>query len=819
MATVDKNFKIKNGLIVGDSTNLVNYTSASPSNPFIGQLWINDPFLYAWSGSAWSLVGDGGATASLPAGGTIGQILAKIDATNYNTEWIDNYTSNVKHEVKAAEALIKGNAVYVSSATGTNMLVSKASNTSDQTSARTMGLIDSTLNTNDIGFVITEGLLSGLNTSTASVGDPVWLGVGGNLLYGFANKPHAPAHLVYIGVITRVHAVNGEIFINVANGYEIEELHDVLIQSASNNNILYYNSASSLWMNKDLQAAIKEVDGSGSGIDADLLDGQDSTYFMQASASSNFLPTSASSNYLRIDNASAIYLNKTDAENIYLPSASYNASDILNKIKTVDGSGSGLDADLLDGNDSSYYLSTETASLIYLPSASYTASDVLNKIKTVDGQGSGLDADLLDGQNSLYFLNTSSATQEKVGDITFHGTLTVNELVVSGSSTFIATQDLSVTDSLILLASEQYNSDGLDIGFIGSYGDGTTSSASHYHASFARDASQNKWKLLSNGPAPVNNVIDYSSPLVEYGVLQLKSIEVSSSVVTNNFNADLLDGNHGSYYMPQAASATFQPLDGDLTAIAANTGNGLLKRTATDTWITITDNSTNWDTAYTDRLKWDGGSTGLTAATGRTSLGATTVGSNIFTLTNPSAITFLKVNADNTVSTESAATYKTSLSLNNVENTALSTWAGSTNITTVGTLAIPTIKSPKEPITVSATAATGSVQFDISTQAIVYYTSNATANWTLNVRGNSTTSLNSIMNNGESLSLVFMVTNGTTAYYHANMMIDGLSVTPKWQGGSAPTGGNASSIDIYTFDIIKTASATYTILAALTGFA
>lgn len=94
----------------------------------------------------------------------------------------------------------------------------------------------------------------------------------------------------------------------------------------------------------------------------------------------------------------------------------------------------------------------------------------------------------------------------------------------------------------------------------------------------------------------------------------------------------------------------------------------------------------NWNDAYTDRLKWDGGATGLTAATGRSSLGGTTVGQNIFTLTNPGAITFLRMNADNTVDARSAANYKTDLSLNNVENTALSTWAGTANILTVGTI-------------------------------------------------------------------------------------------------------------------------------------
>jgi hypothetical protein len=106
--------------------------------------------------------------------------------------------------------------------------------------------------------------------------------------------------------------------------------------------------------------------------------------------------------------------------------------------------------------------------------------------------------------------------------------------------------------------------------------------------------------------------------------------------------------------------------------------NGLIANNSPET--------VNTNAAYTDRLKWDGGSTGLVAATGRTSLGATTIGSNLFTLTNPSAISFLRLNADNTVTARSAANFKTDLSLNNVENTALSTWVGSSNITTLGTV-------------------------------------------------------------------------------------------------------------------------------------
>jgi len=100
-----------------------------------------------------------------------------------------------------------------------------------------------------------------------------------------------------------------------------------------------------------------------------------------------------------------------------------------------------------------------------------------------------------------------------------------------------------------------------------------------------------------------------------------------------------------------------------------------------------------------------------------------------------------------------------------------------------------------------------------------YYTSNASANHTLNFRGNGSNTLNSILTTGDSITLVWLNTNGTTAYYPNTIQIDGSNVTPKWQGGTAPTAGNASSIDAYVFNIIKTATSTYTVLASQTKFA
>lgn len=123
-----------------------------------------------------------------------------------------------------------------------------------------------------------------------------------------------------------------------------------------------------------------------------------------------------------------------------------------------------------------------------------------------------------------------------------------------------------------------------------------------------------------------------------------------------------------------------------------------------------------------------------------------------------------------------------------------------------------------EGVTVSATAATGTINYDVTTQSVLYYTSSASANWTVNFRGSSGTSLNTAMATGESVTVVFLVTTGSTAYYNNVVQIDGTTVTPSWQNGSAPTAGNASSIDAYSYTIIKTGSATYTVLASQVQF-
>jgi len=136
-----------------------------------------------------------------------------------------------------------------------------------------------------------------------------------------------------------------------------------------------------------------------------------------------------------------------------------------------------------------------------------------------------------------------------------------------------------------------------------------------------------------------------------------------------------------------------------------------------------------------------------------------------------------------------------------------------------GALTNGLLVSPAEDITIEATSASATVTFDVKTQAILYYTGNASANFTMNFRGDSDETLNSIISTGESITASFLVTNGGTAYYPTAFEIDGSSVTPKWSGGSAPTGGNADSIDAYSFTIIKTGDAAFTVLAGAVQFA
>jgi hypothetical protein len=194
-----------------------------------------------------------GLKDSSGANGTSGQVLS---STGGNVSWvtptIGTVANDVQNQVKAGVAINKGQAVYVTGADGTNIIVGLASNATEATSSKTLGLLNATVAINGFADVVQIGRLAGLNTIGSVVGDAVWLGTNGNLIYGLTNKPYAPAHLVFIGVVTRVNSNNGEIFITVQNGFELKEIHDVDIITTVpiNGDVLGYNGT--LWVNKTI---------------------------------------------------------------------------------------------------------------------------------------------------------------------------------------------------------------------------------------------------------------------------------------------------------------------------------------------------------------------------------------------------------------------------------------------------------------------------------------------------------------------------------------------------------------------------------------
>ena len=163
-----------------------------------------------------------------------------------------------------ATTITKGQAVYMFSATGDRVSVKLANNTGDATSAKTFGLAAENITAGGTGMVICQGVLDGLNLGSYTAGDSVYLGATAGALT--ATKPYAPNHLVYIGTVERANNGNGQIYVRVQNGYELDELHNVSAQNPSNGQVLIYNESTSLWTKNTITAGtgISVTNGAGS---------------------------------------------------------------------------------------------------------------------------------------------------------------------------------------------------------------------------------------------------------------------------------------------------------------------------------------------------------------------------------------------------------------------------------------------------------------------------------------------------------------------------------------------------------------------------
>ena len=152
-----------------------------------------------------------------------------------------------------------------------------------------------------------------------------------------------------------------------------------------------------------------------------------------------------------------------------------------------------------------------------------------------------------------------------------------------------------------------------------------------------------------------------------------------------------------------------------------------------------------------------------------------------------------------------------------VSLSANNTWTGTQTFSGTSSIFGASLLDTNETVNVVAAAPSATTNFYVQSGSVQYYTSNAANNWTLNIAFSSGTSMNTALATGQSVTFTLITTQGSTAYYANAITIDGTSVTPKWIGG-APTAGNASGLDVYRFAVVKTASATYTVLASLTQY-
>lgn len=260
MASIDKYLKVRKGVDTPDvltssatvydylKTPLVYFDTTASANPTVGGLVWDD--------------GEGTLSFGLKGGNVNLQVGQENIALCYNG---------------TASTITAGKVVYISGAQGQRPSISLATATTEQGSSKVFGIVAESIDPGAEGLVATFGVVAGINTSGFTEGAALWLSASAGLVT--ETKPISPNHLVFVGYCLKANESSGRIFVNPQNGYEIDELHDVLINSASNNHILSYNSASGLWINKNILDAVKEVDGAGSGIDADLLDGYNSDYF------------------------------------------------------------------------------------------------------------------------------------------------------------------------------------------------------------------------------------------------------------------------------------------------------------------------------------------------------------------------------------------------------------------------------------------------------------------------------------------------------------------------------------------------------------
>jgi hypothetical protein len=565
---------------------------------------------------------------------------------------------------RTGSTLAKGTAVYLSGSQGNRITVAKALGVTDALSASTFGIVAESIADNQSGYVITEGLITGINTSSLTEDSAVYLSplTAGTLT---STKPQAPQHTVYIGVCVKSNAGSGELFVKIRNGQELDELHDVRITSPVNKASLFYLSSQGVW--------------------------RDTTAALLVSDTSSMLSNYALKSYA---DTSGRFYARQDFRNVSSTTLTWTQTDTLVVNDTTSLQVYRNGQILLP---SQYTVPTKTTVVIgataYKLGENYTV--ILPRGGGGGGSGSGSLTSISGGTGITVSPNPITTTGTVSADLSVLMELTDTSLL--NLTTRFATKQNNITLTTTgtsgaatldgaTLNIPQYSGGGT--GTVTSVGSGygllggtiTTTGTLRVDTSTVYDFVRDSIVAVEIGGDTIKIIKQEYTPALSdtlvFTILPKFPIQLRQFILLFR-NGQLLLNDQFSVIDTNKVkvAATSFKLGENYTlvtvsgigSVSSAQGNpiypeaGIALSTGT-TWTTsIVNNSSNWNTAFSDRLKWDGGSTGLVAATGRTSLGGTTVGQSMFTLTNPSAITFPRFNADNSVTALSSANFRTAI--------------------------------------------------------------------------------------------------------------------------------------------------------------
>ena len=653
-------------------------------------------YSFDFSSNVWNLISGAGGGLTMPfdsitfntaKDGTVG--IGEVEYNDTQGSLIQglkggNVTNVIGQQLhqrvnnRTGATLSKGTAVYLSGSQGNRITVAKALGVTDAFSANTFGIVAESIANNQSGYVITEGLITNINTSSLVEDSAVYLSptVAGGLT---STKPQAPQHTVYIGICVKSNAGSGELFVKIRNGQELDELHDVRITSPVDKASLYYKSSEGLW--RDTTATLLVSDT------ASML----SKYATKAYAdtSGRFYARqefrNVSSSTLTWTQTDTLVVNDTTSLQVYrngqillpnqytvptkttvvIATASFKTGENYTVIFPRGGGGGG------SGSGSLTSISGGTGITVSpnpITTTGTVSADLSVLMELTDTTLLNLTSRFATKQNNITLTTTGTS-----GAATLTGaTLNIPQYTGgSGTVTSVATAygltggTITTTGTLRLDSSTVYDFVRDSIVAVEIGGD-TIKILKQEYAPATTDTLT--WTVTSKFPIQLRQFI----LLFRNGQLLLN--DQFSIIDTNKIKVAASSFKLGENYTLVTVSGIGSVSSGQSNPIYPEAGIALSTGT---TWTTsITNNSTNWNTAYTDRLKWDGGSTGLVAATGRTSLGGTTIGQSMFTLTNPFAITFPRFNADNTVDARSAVNFRSDIGAGTVTEVDASATAG-----------------------------------------------------------------------------------------------------------------------------------------------